>query len=329
MQERVYDFCDDREIVNLANASKKAFPLENIMPKDRGYALCKVLFRTQWNAQKLPERWKRVFLKNQQFISRLTWDGYCSNLTLLNVAHFFKNLKHLQLTRAEVILDPGMKSIAALQLQSLSISSQEVARQLNPPMNEMFKHLSTGKIWISLRALNLRRCEHLRDSSMPHIGKLMLRSLDLSCALIGDAGMKYLASGTIKGTLRVLSLKETGITDESVRLIQNLALESLDLSETLVSDKALKYLAEGTAHKTLQSLDVSNTKVTNQGLLFLRFFQNLSFLNVSSNQVKRQFHGLLEKHAISLLKNTFTMRRESLPTLLSAFEGLSLAEAVV
>ncbi len=122
------------------------------------------------------------------------------------------------------------------------------------------------------------------DKKDADIGQLTgikdLRRLDLSHALITDAGLKHLEQFQ---TLEALSLVETQITDAGLENVGRLKmLKHLDLRGTHISDEGLRHL-----HKLdmLESITLDDTRITADGVGQLLAETPIQHLSLNNTQV--------------------------------------------
>ncbi len=107
-----------------------------------------------------------------------------------------------------------------------------------------------------------------------------LKSLDLSCTEITDAGLAHLRALT---SLLSLYLRTTPITDAGLAHLKVLTgLQSLDLGYTNITDAGLSHLE---ALTNLQTLELEGTKITDAGLSHLEALTSLQSLELGYTKI--------------------------------------------
>jgi serine/threonine protein kinase/Leucine-rich repeat (LRR) protein len=214
----------------------------------------------------------------------------------------------------EALTDPGMDSLASLDLSGAAISDTDWMRLKRLPRLRRLvlesvvfrgRELEQLRGFTNLEELGLNRTQ-TTDAEIAELRALTkLTTLVLDRTLVTDAGLAHLAG--LKA-LKRLSLKSTAVTDAGLAHIEGLPeLRSLILEATRVSDAGLKRLQHlpkleslwlgygtpvtdaGLAHlaqiKSLRELAFTRTMVTNAGLAQLEELPELNSLWLRETRV--------------------------------------------
>lgn len=164
----------------------------------------------------------------------------------------FRWLRELWLDDTRVD-DGGLKHLANLPaLVELSLGRTDVC-------GEGLSFLSGDGA--RLRMLNLRGARNVTNEGLRHLkGLRLLRILDLSTTIAGDATLEYVAS---LSNLMQLYLNGTQITDPGLRHLHGLSLMELGLNETRVGDEGIHHLSH---MRSLRRVGLHRSKITDDGL---------------------------------------------------------------
>lgn len=101
-----------------------------------------------------------------------------------------------------------------------------------------------------------------------------------------------------KGWLRIISFRQSQVTDNDLRLIHGLAyLKSLDLTATETTDAGLAHLR---SLPSLRELGLARTRITDRGLSVLERFPNLKHVDLTGTAISDV--GLQTLHAMAQLE---------------------------
>ncbi|MFA7341006.1 MAG: hypothetical protein WC028_29750 [Candidatus Obscuribacterales bacterium] len=121
----------------------------------------------------------------------------------------------------------------------------------------------------------------IRDEELAAIGRLVgLKEIDISCTVIGDCGVAYLAPLV---RLTKLNLSSTKVTDQGLVVLAQLQqLEELVLDDTHIGDVGLSHIAQ---LQKLKTLSLSFTRITNKGLPKLKEVRQLERLRLNCTRI--------------------------------------------
>ncbi len=184
-----------------------------------------------------------------------------------------KTLKAIDLSDCNRVTIEGVRSLVKCpKLSFLKVWGPSID---NACMSEVAKMKSLRVLGISDTRVD--------DEGISKLAGLNLVEVQMTRTRIGDDGIRVISQ---MKNVESLVLRDTGLTDESVKYVSGLEkLKKLDLSECTspgITDACGEYLAK---MSNLQSLNLWTTAFSDEGLRCLSGLKNLTILNLDNTKI--------------------------------------------
>jgi len=167
------------------------------------------------------------------------------------------------------------REIPARRLKEFISSTGVSIRLPGDITNEELKQFSASQ-FSAVKEVYFQNCS-INESGLKHLRNLPVEKLFLSGCSISDREADEIAA--LKD-LKILSLNETWVGDETLAHLTGLPLEKLYLNNTFISDKGVQNLKG----LPLKKLYLEGTDITNKGIFSISKL-SLTALNVSNTDI--------------------------------------------